>query len=55
MTPADYKKLPHNEKVKVDMKDHANVKSASGAGAVNNKGIGNNYLGGTVLRRIIKQ
>lgn len=34
MTPADYKKLPHNEKVKVDMKDQANGKSASGAGAV---------------------
>ncbi len=55
MTPADYKKLPHNEKVKVDMKDQANGKSASGAGAVKNKGIGKNYFGGTVQRRIIKQ
>lgn len=50
---ADYKKLPHNEKVKVDMKDQANGKSASGA--VKNKGIGKNYFGGTVQRRIIKQ
>lgn len=49
------KKLPHNEKVKVDMKDQANGKSASGAGAVKNKGIGKNYFGGTVQRRIIKQ
>ena len=55
MTPADYKKLPHNEKVKVDMKDQANGKSASGAGVVKNKGIGKNYFGGTVQRRIIKQ
>lgn len=55
MTPADYKKLPHNEKVKVDMKDQANGRSASGAGAVKNKGIGKNYFGGTVQRRIIKQ
>lgn len=55
MTPADYKKLPHSEKVKVDMKDQANGKSASGAGAVKNKGIGKNYFGGTVQRRIIKQ
>lgn len=52
---ADYKKLPHNEKVKVDMKDQANGKSASGAGVVKNKGIGKNYFGGTVQRRIIKQ
>ena len=55
MTPADYKKLPHNEKVKVDMKDQANGKSASGAGAVKNKGIGKNYFGGSIQRRIIKQ
>lgn len=55
MTPADYKKLLHSEKVKVDMKDQANGKSASGAGAVKNKGIGKNYFGGTVQRRIIKQ
>lgn len=55
MTPADYKKLPHNEKVKVDMKDQANGRGAGGAGAVKNKGIGKNYFGGTVQRRIIKQ
>lgn len=55
MAPADYKKLPHNEKIKVDMKDQANGRSASGAGAVKNKGIGKNYFGGTVQRRIIKQ
>lgn len=55
MTPADYKKLPLSEKAKVDMKDQANGKSASGAGAVKNKGIGKNYFGGTVQRRIIKQ
>lgn len=35
------------------MKDQANGKS--GAGAVKNKGIGKNYFGGTVQRRIIKQ
>ena len=40
------------DKVKVDMKDQAN---AGGAGAVKNKGIGKNYFGGTVQRRIIKQ
>lgn len=55
MTPADYKKLSDKDKVKVDMKDQANGKSASGAGAVKNKGIGKNYFGGTVQRRIIKQ
>lgn len=52
---ADYKKLSDKDKVKVDMKDQANGKSASGAGAVKNKGIGKNYFGGTVQRRIIKQ
>ena len=55
MTPADYRKLSDKDKVKVDMKDQANGKSASGAGAVKNKGIGKNYFGGTVQRRIIKQ
>ena len=49
------KKLPYKtpadkDKVKVDMKDQAN-----GRGAVKNKGIGKNYFGGTVQRRIIKQ
>lgn len=55
MTPADYKKLPNGDKAKVDMKDQANGRSAEGAGAVKNKGIGKNYFGGTVQRRIIKQ
>lgn len=52
MTPADYRKLSDKDKVKVDMKDQANGR---GAGAVKNKGIGKNYFGGTVQRRIIKQ
>lgn len=55
MTPADYRKLSDRDKVKVDMKDQANGRGASGAGAVKNKGIGKNYFGGTVQRRIIKQ
>lgn len=55
MTPADYKKLSNNDKDKVDMKDQANGRSASEAGAVKNKGIGKNYFGGTVQRRITKQ
>lgn len=55
MTPADYKKLPNDDKNKVDMKDQANGRGASGAGAVKNKGIGKNYFGGTIPRRIIKQ
>lgn len=50
MTPADYGKLSDKDKVKVDMKDQAN-----GRGAIKNKGIGKNYFGGTVQRRIIKQ
>lgn len=53
MTPADYRKLSDKDKVKVDMKDQANGRG--GAGAVKNKGIGKNYFGGTVQRRIIKQ
>lgn len=55
MTPADYKKLPHNEKVKVDLKDQENGRGGEGAHVVKNKGIGKNYFGGTVQRRIIKQ
>lgn len=55
MTPADYRKLSDRDKVKVDMKDQANGRGAGGAGAVKNKGIGRNYFGGTVQRRIIKQ
>jgi hypothetical protein len=55
MTPADYGKLSDKDKVKVDMKDQANGRGAGGAGAVKNKGIGKNYFGGTVQRRIIKQ
>lgn len=55
MTPADYRKLSDKDKVKVDMKDQANGRGAGGAGAVKNKGIGKNYFGGTVQRRIIKQ
>ena len=55
MTPADYRKLSDKDKVKVDMKDQANSRGAGGAGAVKNKGIGKNYFGGTVQRRIIKQ
>ena len=55
MTPADYRKLSDRDKVKVDMKDQANGRGAGGAGAVKNKGIGKNYFGGTVQRRIIKQ
>lgn len=55
MTPADYRKLSDRDKVKVDMKDQANGRGAGGAGAVKNKGIGKNYFGGTIQRRIIKQ
>lgn len=55
MTPADYRKLSDKDKVKVDMKDQANGRGAGGAGVVKNKGIGKNYFGGTVQRRIIKQ
>lgn len=55
MTPADYKKLPHNEKVKVDLKDQENGRGGEGAHVVKNKGIGKNFFGGTVQRRIIKQ
>lgn len=55
MIPADYRKLSDKDKVKVDMKDQANGRGAGGAGAVKNKGIGKNYFGGTVQRRIIKQ
>lgn len=55
MTPTDYRKLSDRDKVKVDMKDQANGRGAGGAGAVKNKGIGKNYFGGTVQRRIIKQ
>lgn len=55
ITPADYRKLSDKDKVKVDMKDQANGRGAGGAGAVKNKGIGKNYFGGTVQRRIIKQ
>lgn len=55
MTPADYRKLSDKDKVKVDMKDQANGRGAGEAGAVKNKGIGKNYFGGTVQRRIIKQ
>lgn len=55
MTPADYRKLSDKDKVKVDMKDQANGRGAGGTGAVKNKGIGKNYFGGTVQRRIIKQ
>lgn len=55
MTPADYKKLPNGDKNKVDMKDQANGRSVEGAGAVKNKGVGKNYFGGTVQKRITKQ
>lgn len=55
MTPADYRKLSDKDKVKVDMKDQANGRGAGGAGAVKNKGIGKNYFGGSIQRRIIKQ
>lgn len=55
MTPADYKKLPHNEKVKVDLKDQENGRGGEGAHVVKNKGIGKNYFGGSIQRRIIKQ
>lgn len=51
MTPADYKKLPHSEKVKVDLKDQEN----GSAHVVKNKGIGKNFFGGSIQRRIIKQ
>lgn len=55
MTPADYKKLPHNEKVKVDLKDQENGRGGEGAHVVKNKGIGKNFFGGSIQRRIIKQ
>ena len=55
MTPADYKKLPHNEKVKVDLKDQENGRGGEGAHVVKKKGIIKNFFGGTVQRRIIKQ
>lgn len=54
MTPADYRKLSDKDKVKVDMKDQANGRGAGGAGAVKNKGIGKNYFGGSIKRRITK-
>lgn len=55
MTTADYKKLPHNEKVKVDLKDQENGRGGEGAHVVKNKGIGKNFFGGSIQRRIIKQ
>ena len=55
MTPADYKKLPHTEKVKVDLKDQENGRGGEGAHVVKNKGIGKNFFGGSIQRRIIKQ
>lgn len=55
MTPADYKELPHNEKVKVDLKDQENGRGGEGAHVVKNKGIGKNFFGGSIQRRIIKQ
>lgn len=55
MTPADYRKLSDKDKVKVDMKDQENGRGGEGAHVVKNKGIGKNYFGGTVQRRIIKQ
>lgn len=55
MTPADYKKLLHNEKVKVDLKDQENGRGGEGAHVVKNKGIGKNFFGGSIQRRIIKQ
>jgi len=55
MTPADYKKLPHSEKVKVDLKDQENGRGGEGAHVVKNKGIGKNFFGGSIQRRIIKQ
>lgn len=55
MSKEDYKKLPFKDKVKVDMKDQENGRGGEGAHVVKNKGIGKNYFGGTVQRRIIKQ
>lgn len=43
------KKLPYKDKVKVDLKDQENGR---GAHVVKNKGIGKNYFGGSIKRRI---
>lgn len=55
LSKKDYQKLPFEDKVKVDLKDQENGKGGEGAHVVKNKGIGKNYFGGTVQRRIIKQ
>lgn len=55
LNKAEYQKLPYKDKVKADLKDQENGKGGEGAHVVKNKGIGKNYFGGTIQRRIIKQ
>lgn len=50
MTPTDYKKLPQDERVKVALKQRG--QGAEGAAATKNKGIGKNYFGGILQKRI---
>ena len=50
----DYSKLPYEDKIKVDLKEQQNGKGGEGAHVVKNKGIGKNYFGGSIQRRIIK-
>lgn len=51
LSKEDYQKLPYKDKVKVDLKDQENGR---GAHVVKNKGIGKNYFGGSIKRRITK-
>lgn len=48
MSKADYKGLPLKDKMKVDMKDQANGRGASGAGATRGSNIGKKLNGGTI-------
>lgn len=48
MSKADYKGLPLKDKMKVDMKDQANGRGASGAGATRGSNIGKKLSGGTI-------
>lgn len=48
MSKADYKGLPLKDKMKVDMKDQANGRGASGAGSTKGSNIGKKLNGGTI-------
>lgn len=54
LSKEDYQKLPYKDKVKVDLKDQENGRGGEGAHVVKNKGIGKNYFGGSIKRRITK-